>query len=34
MTKVISYHWTNEEMIESIEFFQNVDLDEWKEELQ
>ena len=34
MTKIISYHWTNEEMIELIEFFQNVDLDEWKEELQ
>ena len=34
MTKIISYHWTNEEMIELIEFFQNVDLEEWKEELQ
>ena len=34
MSKIISYQWTNEEMIELIEFFQNVDLDEWKEELQ
>ena len=34
MTKIKSYHWTNEEIIELIEFFQNVDLDEWKEELQ
>tara|TARA_B100000519_G_scaffold173275_1_gene160549 strand:- start:349 stop:591 length:243 start_codon:yes stop_codon:yes gene_type:complete len=34
MTKIVSYKWTNEEMIELIEFFQNVDLDEWKEELQ
>ena len=34
MTKFASYKWTNEEMIELIEFFQNVDLEEWKEELQ
>ena len=34
MSKFVTYKWTNEEMIELIEFFQNVDLDEWKEELQ